>query len=184
MISQSIKYLFLVAVVTGIVVAVLTHGPGTAKAVVTYHFKIVPATCAIDWDNYFDGDPDRVFQGVKGQLGINSNIEDDDDQVIAYCPIHIPDGANMNRIRIRTFESGGLPDDSQIEAQVKSRYYTNSAATHGTATLDPDESLADAAMDVDIDNELYQYYVLLKIMKSTGNTVEPEVSYISIRYTL
>jgi|GEM_PF-3482711 len=152
----------------------------TAKAVVTYWHKIPPNTCIIksvgdDLSIADNGDAYgylRIGQNVTGPVAME-----------AYCPVNLPHGVVGKTLRIRDFQTGGLPAYTKVTAALKRLSWYNSGTTLATAIIDESSDTDDDAIfSSTINNESYQYLVHVTLTKYYSATVSPEISMIEIKY--
>ena len=153
-----------------------------AKATVTEWFKIAPNTCTIRVDSSED-DRSKSEHGTWAQLFLDSS-QTGTRSISAYCPVHVPDGAAMDLLRIRTFKSGGLPSNTDIKAYLRRVKWDGSVSTEGTADLDPGDSGDSVVVSETVDNENYVYYVEVYLYKNSSATTMPELEMIEIRYSI
>ena len=179
--SLFIKIAVLGLLAAAVMLVSLSANEHSAKAVTTYWYKITPNTCSI---RIPDG-VDIVEYGTgAGDLEI-ANDTSGTVELEAYCPVHLPDGAVANLLRIRDFQVDGLPAYTDIYATFKRRSWDNSVSTLAAAELlTTYEVYDDVSFSSTISNENYQYLVYVRMVKSASATASPVLSMIEIRYAM
>lgn len=174
------KWAFVLAVLAVMVILFARHETKVAKATVTGWWKIPPASCSV----YLGGsDTDQLLQATYGTLKIRGGLAGAI-SAYAYCPAFLPDGAQMNKLRIRSFQTGAIPDDSYVSVRLRRRTWNGSATTLATAVMYEDETYKDANFSSTVSNENYQYVFELFFYKTSSATDEPELDMIEIRYEI
>jgi len=152
----------------------------SAKAAVTEWYKIAPSTCSISVDG---NDMIQANLGIWGDISLDSN-QTGSITVSAFCPVNIPDGATMNLLRIRTFQEGGLPANTDVTAALRRRKWDGAVYTLANANMDPSDTGDDATFSSTADTENYMYFVALTLSKTSFATVMPELEMVEIRYSI
>ncbi len=141
-------------------------------------WKIAPATCSI---NTSDSDPSQLGPQADGSLRMSSSLSGNI-TAVAYCPVFLPDGVSLELLRVRTFQSGGIPTYTNINTYLKRMAWTGSLSSYTTAYLMAGDTYDDVALSGTVDNEDYQYYIRIYFYHGTSATSVPSLGMIEIRY--
>ncbi len=162
-----------------IVLAILMMYPSQAKSTVTKWWKISPNTCAIstlgsDLDQADNAD---LYSDLSIQSSLSGAIS-----ISAHCPVFLPDGVTANKLRIRTFQAGGIPSYSDVTVRLRRTSWSGSTYTLATAYMSEGYTYDDYNFTTTIDNEDYEYGLHITLYKGNSATSEPELGMIEIRY--
>ena len=154
----------------------------TAKATTTYWYKIPPNTCTI---NVTDDDLSIAKNlSTYGDLSLISTVYGDV-EIVAYCPVNLPDGVVANLLRIRDFQTNGLPAYTGVTVQLRRRLWSGAGTTLASAYLDENGQTDDSVVfSSTISNENYQYLVQVTLSKDSNANDVPVLSMIEIRYEI
>jgi len=152
----------------------------SANAVSTIWWKVAPNTCTINLEG---SDPDQAAHDSDGALSLDSGVSGSL-SISAFCPVFLPQDAAMNLLRVRTFQSGGLPANTDVKVYLTRRLWSGSFSTLATADMDEGDTYNDASFSSTVDNEDYQYLLHVYVYKASTVTTMPELEMISIRYAI
>jgi len=144
----------------------------------TKWWKIAPNGCAI---NVTGSDLTQTVQYTTGPVAIATGLQGGV-SVYLYCPVFLPHGVSANKLRIRAFQSGGLPINTDLSVTLKRLKWDSSISTLATADLDSSDTYADADFTSTIDNENYEYFLVLYLYKNSSAETMPQLDMIEIRY--
>ena len=152
----------------------------TAKAVTAYWHKIPPNTCTIKsvGDDLSIADNGDAYGYLKIGTSVTGTVA-----MEAYCPVNLPHGAVAKTLRIRDFQTNGLPAYTLVNAALKRLSWYNSGTTLATAIIsEAGDTYKDATFSSTINNESYQYLVHVTLNKFSSATTSPVLSMIEIKY--
>jgi hypothetical protein len=165
------------AIAAGLFLCASAFSPTDANAV-TKWWKIPPSACAIDVDRV--ANVNVVNDSPYGNVQIYS--ANPASPIILSCPLFLPDGVTANKLRIRTFQAGGLPAYANIYAHIYRLRWNSSTSLLAQAAMETTGITAADSADFSsvINNEEYQYQIYIAIY-GTGTTL-PLLSMIEVRY--
>ncbi|RJO74284.1 MAG: hypothetical protein C4523_01155 [Myxococcales bacterium] len=153
---------------------------GQPALATTLWWKIAPNSCAINVTGVDHSKSDN--SDYYGALGVLAGAATPA-TVTAHCPVLLPQGVTMNKLRIRTFLANGLPSYSSVTVYLKRMSWSGGMSTLATSSMTSQGATsADADFSSSVDNESYMYTLTIYISKGSSANGTPDLGMIEIRY--